>query len=116
MKDNFHINQELALFAVLGIMVVLFWHKPNSKKSRNVRVKQIFAKPPSAFGVFFAKTIILGILVISASALIEYSTNIADYEDFLLQKLIAKRSLSTKSNLPMVTQVPLAAMKHHPQK
>ena len=81
MKDNFHINQELALFAIIGIMVVLFWHKPNSKKSRNVRVQQIFAKPPSAFGVFFAKTIILAILIISASALIEYSTNIADYEE-----------------------------------
>jgi hypothetical protein len=62
-------------------MVVLFWHKPNSKKSRNVRVQQIFSKPPSAFGVFFAKTIILAILIISASALIEYSTNIADYEE-----------------------------------
>ncbi|MBT7987289.1 MAG: hypothetical protein HN689_03485 [Euryarchaeota archaeon] len=81
MKDNFHINQELALFAVIGVIVVLFWRKPNSKKSRNVRVQQIFAKPPSAFGVFFAKTIILAILIISASALIEYSTNIADYEE-----------------------------------
>ena len=81
MKDNFHINQELALFAVIGVIVVLFWRKPNSKKSRNVRVQQIFAKPPSAFGVFFAKNIILAILIISASALIEYSTNIADYEE-----------------------------------
>ena len=54
MKENFHINQELALLAIIGIMVVLFWNKPNSKKTRNVRVQQIFAKPPSAFGVFFA--------------------------------------------------------------
>lgn len=81
MSNNIHINEDLALFVVLGIMMVLFWRKPNSKKSRNVPVKQSFAKPPGAFAVFFAKIITLTILVISASALIEYSTNISDYEE-----------------------------------
>ena len=81
MRNNFHINEELALFAILGIMMVLFWRKPNSKKSRNSPIQQRFAKPPSAFAVFFAKIITLSILLISASALIEYSTNITDYEE-----------------------------------
>ena len=81
MRHNFHINEELALFAILGIMIVLFWRKPNSKKSRNINVQQRFAKPPGAFTVFFAKIITLAILLISASALIEYSTNITDYEE-----------------------------------
>ncbi len=81
MEDNFHINQELALFATLGIMIVLFWRKPNSGKSRNAAIQQRFAKPPGAFAVFFAKIITLTILVISASALNEYSTNITDYEE-----------------------------------
>ena len=81
MEENFHINEELALFGILGIMIVLFWRKPNSGKSRNVAIRQRFANPPGAFAVFFAKIITLAILVISASALIEYSTNIADYEE-----------------------------------
>ena len=81
MNNNIHINEELVLFAGLGIMMVLFWRKPNSNKSRNIAIKQRFAKPPGAFAVFFAKIITLAILVISASALIEYSTNIADYEE-----------------------------------
>ena len=81
MSNNFHINEELVLFVILGIMMVLFWRKPKSKKSRNVAMKQRYAKPPGAFAVFFAKIITLAILVISASALIEYSTNIADYEE-----------------------------------
>ena len=81
MKENFHINEELALFAILGIMIVLFWRKPNSGKTRNAALRQRFANPPGAFAVFFAKIITLAILVISVSALIEYSTNIADYEE-----------------------------------
>ena len=81
MEENFHINEELALFAILGIMIVLFWRKPNSGKTRNAAIRQRFANPPGAFAVFFAKIITLAILVISASALIEYSTNIADYEE-----------------------------------
>jgi hypothetical protein len=81
MEENFHINEELALLSILGIIIVLFWRKPNSGKSRNVAIRQRFANPPGAFAVFFAKIITLAILVISASALIEYSTNIADYEE-----------------------------------
>ena len=82
MAGKIHIQEldKIVIFVTLLLMIYVFRPK-RQRTTRTINQNQRFNKPPSGVGVLLAKCIILTIMFVAVNTLIDYSENIAAYEN-----------------------------------